>query len=283
MKLTRMILAPLAAGALVACGDGTGPASGGRMTLKFTMAPGVAAGEAGLSLARAAITALPLVGTNGTLTLDETWLVVEKVELTPAVDTCGTDDDDDDDGEESASRVALHDTWGDEGDEGDDDDNCEVALGPFFVSIPLGDEGTGEVTVDVVPGTYDEIELKTGAPDDSDDTDFLAQIRETFADWPANASLLVVGSFTPTDGEAVPFRVYFKARIEIEQEFEDDPLVVEESGDLTVTVVIDPTPWFTNADGTVDDLSIYDFDATGEVVDFGVRSREGCRIERDDD
>jgi hypothetical protein len=280
MKLTSMIVAPLAAGALVACGDGTGPAGGGNMTLKFTMAPGMAAGEAGLSLAQAAITALPLEGTNGTLTLDETWLVVEKVELTPAADACGGTDDDDDDDEESASRVALHDGWGDEG---DDDDNCAVALGPFFVSIPLGDEGTGEVTVDVVPGAYEEIELRTGAPNDSDDADFLAQIREAFADWPANASLLVVGSFTPTDGEAVPFRVYFKARIEIEQEFEDDPLVVEEGGDLTVTVVIDPAPWFTNADGTVDDLSLYDFDATGEVVDFGMRSREGCRIERDDD
>jgi len=281
MNLTRMIVTPLAAGALVACGDGTGPGDGGTMTLKFTMAPGVAAGEAGLSLARAAITALPLEGTNGTLTLDETWLVVDKVELTSVADTCGTDDDDDDDGEESASRVALHDGWGDAGD--DNDENCEVALGPFFVSIPLEDEGSVEVTVDVVPGTYEEIELKTGAPNDNEDADFLAQIREAFPDWPANASLLVVGSFRPTDGEAVPFRVYFKARIEVEQEFEDDPLVVEEGGDLTVTVVIDPTPWFTNADGTVDDLSIYDFDATGEVVDFGMRSREGCRIERDDD
>jgi hypothetical protein len=133
-----------------------------------------------------------------------------------------------------------------------------------------------------VPGVYEEIELETGAPGDAY-PDLLDAIHGAIPDWPAEASLLVVGSFTPTDADPVPFRVYFDARIKVEQEFEDEPLVVEEGGDLTVTVTIDPARWITNPDGSVDDLSVYDYDTTGEVVDFGMRSGDGCRIEREDD
>jgi hypothetical protein len=146
--------------------------------------------------------------------------------------------------------------------------------------VPLEEEGSAEISVAVVPGVYEEIELVTGAPRDSAGADLLDEIRGEFPDWPADASLLVVGSFTPTGGDPVPFRVYFHARLEV--------IGVRRraswgGGDLTVTVVIDPSRWFVGPDGTVDDLSAFDYDTTGEVVDFGVRSKEGCRIERDDD
>jgi hypothetical protein len=111
----------------------------------------------------------------------------------------------------------------------------------------------------------------------------LADIRGAFPDWPEDASMLVVGSFTPTGQDATSFRVYFDARIEVRRAFEDAPLVVEEGGDLTVTVVIDPVPWFTNRDGTVDDLTAYDYDATGEVAAFGSRSAQGCWIDHGSD
>jgi len=283
MTLARRIVMTLTAGLLVACGDATGPDGGGTVTFKFTMAPSGAAlrqTAAGLSLASAAVAALPIEGTNGTLTLDGAWLVVTKVKLEQAEETCeGTGDDDDD----IAAGVAFHDGPG----LGDDDDgrgdDCDTALGPFFVEVPLEEEGSAEISVAVVPGVYEEIELVTGVPRDSAGADLLAEIRADVPDWPADASLLVVGSFTPTGGDPVPFRVYFHARLEVEQEFEDEPLVVEEGGDLTVTVVIDPSRWFVGPDGTVDDLSAFDFDTTGEVVEFGLRAREGCRIERDDD
>ena len=145
-----------------------------------------------------------------------------------------------------------------------------------FVLVPLA-----EIAGDVVPGTYHEIELRTGAPSDSAAADLLGTIQNEFPNWPDNASMLVVGSFTHTDGDPVPFRVYFDARIEVEQEFDQDPLVVQEGGNLTVTVTVDPMRWFTNRDGTVDDLSAHDYDTTGEVVPFWANAGEGCRIERE--
>lgn len=290
MRLARMIAPFLAAAALFACGDATAPADGGRVTLQFRMAPTSAAmhtAGSGLSLSRLAVASLPLEGTNGTLALDGLWLVVRKVELTLTAADCAETGEDDGDagGETSTGRVALHEGSSGSGDHGDrhDHDDCEVALGPFFIEVPLDGEGSATVGVDVIPGTYERIELKTGAPKDSADADLLAGIRDQFPDWPEAASMLVVGSFTPTEGDGTPFRVYFQARIEVERDFAEDPLVVEEGGDLMVTVVIDPVPWFTNRDGTVDDLTALDFDATGEVADLGMRSNEGCRIgsERD--
>lgn len=287
MKRMGTILVPLAAGALIACGDASGPAGGGTVTLRFTMAPaGAALQEAapGLNLGRAALASLPLAGTNGTLTLDEVWLVVKQVTLeAAATDSCAGDDAGDDEDGDLARGLALHGGPGDDDDDHGMGDDCDTTLGPFFVEVPLEGEGGAEVSVDVVPGVYEEIELKTGAPRDSGSADLLAEIRTAFPDWPAEASLLVVGSFTPIDGDPVPFRVYFDARIKVEREFEDEPLVVEEGGDLTVTVTIDPARWITNPDGSVDDLSVYDYDTTGEVVDFGMRSGDGCRIEREDD
>jgi hypothetical protein len=279
-----MVLVPLALGALVACSNASGPARGGRVTLKFTMVPtssAVQARTAGFNLSQVAIASLPLTGTNGTLTLDQAWLVVDHVRLESAADTCAGEDHEEDN-DVAASRVSLNhgDPMGGDDDEDHDEGECEAgSLAPLFVQVPLEGEGTGQVSVDVPPGTYDEIKLKAGAPD----ADLLAQIREQFADWPESASLLVVGSFTPTDGDPVPFRVYFDARIKVEREFEDNPLVVEEGGNLTVTVVVDPARWFTNRDGTVDDLSVFDFGTTGEVVPFGFQAGEGCHIERDED
>lgn len=287
MRIPNTMMIPLLAGALVGCDTASGPNDGGgTVTLKFTMAPGSASMQqtaSGLSLA---IAALPIDGTNGTLTLDEIRLVVNDIRLESVSDTCGGEWGDHDDDDMSESRVSLHGGHPgmDEDGEDHDGDGCEaVALDPFFVSVPLEGAGTGEIGVEVVPGTYSEITLRTGAPDGSTDADLLAAIRAEFLNWPENASMLVVGSFTPTDGDPVPFSVYFDARIKVEQEFEDDPLVVEEGGNLTITVTIDPMTWFMNADGTVDDLSVHDFATTGEVVPFDFKSGEGCRIERERD
>jgi hypothetical protein len=285
MNASRTTMIALTAAALVACGDASAPGSGATVTLRFTMAPGAASLRAtgsGLSLAQAAVAALPLAGTNGTLTVDDIRLVVDDVRLKSAADSCakmGSEREDED-----LSQVALH--HGDPGmlggdTEHDGDHGCEAAgAAPFFVAVPLDGDAAGQIGVDVGPGTYDEVELRTGAPDDSADADLLATIRNEFPDWPSGASMLVVGSFTPTDGDPVPFRVYFDARIKVEQEFKDNPLVVAEGNTVTVTVVVDPARWFTNADGTVQDLSMQDFDTTGKVVAFGMRSGEGCRIQR---
>lgn len=51
--------------------------------------------------------------------------------------------------------------------------------------------------------------------------------------------------------------------------FEDgEPLVVEEGGDLSVTVFVNPAVWFVDAGGTAIDLREFDFDTTGEVFEL---------------
>lgn len=51
-----------------------------------------------------------------------------------------------------------------------------------------------------------------------------------------------------------------------------------------MTVFVDPAIWFVNEDGTVNDLSPYDYDATGEVFAFEAEFENGFTIiELDDD
>ena len=45
--------------------------------------------------------------------------------------------------------------------------------------------------------------------------------------------------------------------------------------DKIVTVTVDPLAWFIRPDGTVLDLSQFDFDATGQVVEFEVEMEDG--------
>ena len=47
---------------------------------------------------------------------------------------------------------------------------------------------------------------------------------------------------------------------------------------------IDPAVWFVNDDGTVDDLSAFDYDTTGELFEFEAKFEDGfTKIELDDD
>lgn len=101
-------------------------------------------------------------------------------------------------------------------------------------------------------------------------------VRSQFNDWPLGASMLAIGSFTPSDGgDAVPFHVFFEAEIEIEMDFED-PLVVAEGEevDRTVSVTVDPSVWFVS-NGTVVDLSQFDYDTTGDLLEFEFEMDDG--------
>ena len=71
-------------------------------------------------------------------------------------------------------------------------------------------------------------------------------------------------------GEARDFTAYFEAEVEIEKEF-DSPMTVAD-GSNNITVTVDPTMWFERGDGTVVDLSQYDFDpeAGSPIAEFEV-------------
>lgn len=243
-----------------ACGDTTGPADGERVTVRFaavTSGAGAGSTQAG---------SIELTGSNGTLRIDELHMIVAEFELERDDDAPCTD--------------------------GVEDDDCEeFEAGPSFVNVPLDGSGVVAVQHTVPAGTYHELEFEVEDLDDDEDEPAKAQeiavlrtqIRAQFPNWPAEASMLVVGSFTPTGGDPIPFRVYFEAEIEIELDLVP-PVVIDGSGaDATFTVRIDPNLMLRNADGTVRNLAELDFDLTGQVTEFELEIENGIsEIEFDD-
>lgn len=157
---------------------------------------------------------LSITGSNGTLLITDIKLVVDELER---VGVASSDDD------------IVPEPAG-----------CEDFESNLFIAdVPLG---TGTVTVAndrIATGSYDEIEFQvkdlfvdTQDPDDvaraARIAELLAQLRQTYAEWPAGASMMIAGTFTPTGGAAQPFRVYFDAEIEVELELAS-PLVIDET------------------------------------------------------
>jgi hypothetical protein len=251
LTLAKALL-PVAALALAACDDG-GPNTNARIRV---------AAPAQVGASTAANGALEIAGTNGTLRITEIKLIVDEFEL-----------------------------------EGDDDD-CNILGGRcgefekelFTVDVPLG---TGSVTIasDVIPeGVYNELEFEVEdlLDDDLDDDDdlrrlqqVLAQLRTQHADWPDSASMLIVGTFTPTGGVAQEFRVYFDAEIEVEYDLVP-PLVVSADSPSEITINLRPDLWFRNGDGTVRNLAAFHYPTYRALVEFEAEFEGGLRIEFDD-
>lgn len=200
---------------------------------------------------------LPISGSNGTLTITGLHFIVDEFELERA---------DEDDGEEIED---------------------EIEQGPYLTSLDLEGDPV-EVTSGNVPfGRYEELSFEiedvdfgdeeSGDDDEGQDEAALRSAIEEagFTDWPDGASMVAVGTFTPTDGESRPFTTYFEAEIEIEMEM-DPPLEFQEGGPSTrVTVHLDPARWFSRADGRVRDLAALDYGETGELVEFELEIEEG--------
>lgn len=269
--------------ALAACGNSTGVGGlGEEVTLSFQVNGGSGPAASTALVGPAAVAGPPMVitGSNGTLTLTELRLVINEVELGLTDDSCGTSgisgDDSADDDSEDRSGVECG----------------EFEVGPRFLDLPLDGEPVEAVTATIPAGVYSELEFKIEdlEDDESDATEAAAiasvraEILAAFPDWPRKASALVVGSFQPTDGDPIDFRVFVEAEVEIEMDLVPN-LVVDDAGissrDLTVDV--SPSAWFTNPDGTVVELQLFDYDATGELLEFEVEMENGfTEIEFDD-
>ena len=275
-KFVRSILlGGLAVAALAACSDTTAVGGPHNVSLNFQVSTAGAAASVGSGAigGPAAVAGPPmvLVGTNGTLTIDEIRLIVAEVEL----------DREDDDG-------CIDD------DHGSDDigDGCEkFNAGPRFLDLPL-DGQLIEVMTDVVPsGVYDELEFEIEDLEDDEDSAVeaaliaavRAEVLAAVPDWPRKASALIVGSFTPTSGTATSFRVFLDAEIEVEMDLLPNLVIEGGAANRDLTVDISPDIWFTQAGGTVMDLSQYDYDETGELLEFDVEFEDGfTKIEIDD-
>lgn len=261
------IVGTLALGAL-ACGDGAGPSAQGNIAVRFgTIAPPASASVRSTELLPAstavAETPLALTGDNGTLEITDVHLIVDKIELEQAEGACTTT------GEENECE--------------------EFKAPPAFVDVPLDGGSTLVISETVPPGEYVSMQLGVdNAEADHEDSGenqqiaaLLTEIRSQFPDWPEKASMLVTGTFTPTGGDPRPFRVYFSAEIEVERALQP-PLTVVSDGTQDLTVNLDPSAWFASA-GHVMDLSQYDYDSTGQVVDFEAEMEHGIvEVEHED-
>jgi len=207
---------------------------------------------------RTKASSVQIAGTNGTLTISDIRLIVAEMEL------------------ES------------------DDDSAEFETEPRFFQLPLD---TSVVTplaaTEIPPGTYTDFEFEVedvdldDLDDDDEEDDYRTlrdTIRQSFPNWPDDASMVAVGTFTPTGGAPQSFTTYFEAEIEVETSL-DPPLEVRADGaSRTLTIVLDPTQWFRNVDGSVRNLADDDYDSTGDLVEFEAEFENGVvEIEIDDD
>lgn len=243
---------------LAACGDATGLGGRSAVAVRF----GSSAAQTGVSAALSSVQAqaadeLVLRGTNGTLRITNVSFIVAELEL-----EC----------ERTISVVTAC---------------AKFEAPPSFVKLPLG---TGAVTVantDVPAGAYTELEFEIeNLEADSDDSaseraqiaTLLTTIRALHPDFPAKASMVVEGSFTPTGAtQATPFRTYFNAEIEVEMDLRPAFEVSSSAASRTLSVDVQPQLWFARGDGTVVDLSRLDYSRTRLLVEFEFEMDRGFR------
>ncbi|WP_138429181.1 hypothetical protein [Fodinibius saliphilus] len=170
-----------------------------------------------------------------------------------------------------------------------DDDSTELEefeSEPFFVDLPLGEENLGLTNNQIQSGLYEELEFEVEDLDfgekEGENEEYLAlvdSIRSEFTDWPNEASMVIVGTFTATDGDTQSFKVFAKAEIEIEREFNLPLEVTEDNIQQVVSVRINPTKWVEQSDGS----SQYDWDENQQLLEFEAEFENGVEeVEVDD-
>jgi hypothetical protein len=270
--------------ALAACSDSPmGGGSDARVEVRFGLAGGQAL-QSAASFQTGGTDRLVLTGANGTLAIDDIRLVVAEFEL----------DGDDDVNRCGASSSLLASNSGSGSDDDDDDDSrsgddssddCEdFNAGPLFVDLPLTGGTVAVGAGDVPAGLYDEVEFEVEDLDDDEENPAeaqrIAQLRQQilaqFPDWPRDASMLVVGTFTPTGGAARPFRVFIEAEIEIELDLAP-PLSVGEGQTGSLDVTLDPAALFRNG------ANVLDLSTAGSRFELEVEIENGFRGRGSDD
>lgn len=262
---SKLALAALVPFALSACESPAGSAAGGNVALRFPTTSLASAGGAAFSVSAAGTDRLVVSGTNGTLAITDVRFILNEFKLERAEGAC-------------------------EGLKDDEEDACEkFEAPPAFIDLPLGLGATVVASQEVPAGTYTELKFEAEDIDlDEEDDDregaairALAQtVRAAFPAWPEDASMVVVGTFTPTGGQPVAFTTFFEAEIKVEKEF--NPALVIDDTNRAVTVEVNPGAWFLSA-GQVVDLAAFDFARTGKVVELEAKMENGfSKVEFDD-
>lgn len=253
--------APVVALALAGC-EGAPVPSGGEASVQVRFSAAGASRTlkpaAGAASTQEDGEALRIEGSNGVLTLKDVRLILDELRLSPGDEDCPLP-----------------------GGVGDEDLSCRFASGPFFLDLPLGGEAA-RVIEDYMPaGAYGDVgfrvgETEEGGPEDDRGDGFLArEVRSVFPEWPDHASLMLEGAFAPVRGTPRTFRVFIEADSRIVMKL-DPPLVVAGEGPPgVVTVETRPDRWLKRLDGSILELSLYDFGRTGAVLEFDLELGRG--------
>ncbi|MBW3571742.1 MAG: hypothetical protein KY467_11590 [Gemmatimonadetes bacterium] len=260
MSIHRTFAAGAALLALAACSENPAGGGAGSVQLRF----GVAGGQAlasGAVFQTGGTDQLVITGANGTLRIDDVRMIVAEFQLKgdDDVNTCG-----------QAPGAA---------------DDCEdFDAGPLFIDLPLTGGTVAIGSGNVPAGTYEEVEFEVEDLEDDEENpaerarieQLRTQILAQFPDWPRDASVLVVGSFTPTGGAPQSFRAFIEAEIEIETEL-NPPLVVREGESRGVEVLLDPAALFRSGANV---LNLAQLSARAELE---IRIKNGFQGRSDDD
>lgn len=267
-RLTSACIAFLGVFAIGCSSDDSGTEltnpEGQDFTLQFELSPAAQGGKSA-NLLPPPVPSISIEGSNGTLVIEDLRFILEDIKLEQPDSEC----------EDSSNP--------------EETDCEELEMGPFFVNMPLNGNPLDLGTTVVANGLYDELEfeidnLDSDDPDDTNDATLLAQIQNEFPNWPTNASMLISGHFTSTDGITTDFSTYAEAEVEIELNFNPALEITPESLSNMATVNIDPTSWFLQADGSVTDLSLFDYAATGEIMEFSQEIEDGfVSVDSDDE
>ena len=229
-------LSLLSLASLAACGDSTGTAGSGPMSLSFSTVPAASATASSASLAVTVAPASPIVITKA-------QLVISKSELARIGASCV-----------SSTTTTT------------ESDCPDLKLGPMLIDLPLDATAKGVLAVNLPAGSYQQFEAKIDAVMNETEGDpalsaaFLAanpQFR--------GVSVRVEGTY---NGQ--PFVYTSAAEGELELTF-NPALVVDGSGG-NLTVHVDLSSWFKNTDGTtIDPRSATAGTAAKETVDNNIK------------
>jgi len=256
------------------CDTASDNSSQSRVTLQFqTISSLSSPGTLGAAaFGQQADDTLIVEGSNGRLEIRDIRFIVEEIELKKDKDDAECENEEN----------------------GEDEDDCEeMEAGPFFVDLPLQADTLNLGTDFFDPGLFEELEFEVGDVDlDEDEDDEEKQehrelaelIRTDFPDWPDEASLVIIGNFISTENDTSSFKVFAEAEVEIEMEF-DPPMEIDENTfDQIIRVKIDPRRWLLLSDDTVPDLSEFDYESTGRILEFEAKFKDGfMSVEVEDD
>lgn len=174
------------------------------------------------------------------------------------------------------------------------EDSLDFNASPKFVQLPLNQTDFAPAgSYNVPPETYVEFEFEVDdlEPDEDDSEqerqqaqELLSDIRNDhgFSNFPQDASMVVVGTFTPENGDPQEFTTFIEAEVEVEREF-DSPLEVTGDGfSRSLTVQMDPEMWFRTGDGGVRNLA--EWQGTDDLLEIETEFEDSVvEIEINDD